>query len=466
MQEASFLKVATHRGSPRVWIEGRRAGRAGFVPNATYEISKNRNGVVLRLSDSGRVVCQKNKKGRVIPIIDLHGDKVLSEMRGAEVVKVVYREREIVISRVASQERTIQRLKRLRQKLANSQPLDVGGIAAGAGVLTHTAHEGFEEAGISVKVKFHNEIRADLCDVAMNNNGALDSETVILNMPIQELAFDDAVLEEIGSVDILELGLPCSGASRSGASKLGLSMAEEHPNVGHLVVGALALVAKLNPVCCVFENVPAYQKTASAILIRQQLKDMGYSIHERLLYGPDFGSLEKRNRWCLVAMTSGIDFNIESIPTRPQAVSQIGELFDPPHLVEDRWSAMHGLKAKQARDVMAGKGFRMQVYSGSESHINTLTKGIAKNRSTDPKIQHPLNPELLRVPTAREHARYKGILVDLIDSIPETMAHELLGQSITTGPFRALFKHIGDSLLAWGGELYSSSGQLNLKFAA
>lgn len=185
-----------------------------------------------------------------------------------------------------------------------------------------------------------------------------------------------------------------------------------------------------------------------------------------MLSGPDFGSVEKRKRWCLVAMTRGIDFDIEAVrPIIHQRVP-IGTMFDAPELVEDRWSEMKGLKDKQMRDIEAGKGFRMQVYNGDEMSINTLTKGMTRNRSTDPKIAHPTNPDLLRIPTAREHARFKGIPAGLIEGLSETTAHELLGQSIVTAPFVALFKHIGESIRAWSGEITNTAGQLSLKLAA
>lgn len=466
MIATSILKVSTHRGAPRVWIEGRSAQRAGFEPSSTYQIQKRKDCVILNLDDTGRTVSKKSRRGRVIPIIDLNGSDTLSPVAGAEVVKVVFHENRIVISKVASHQRMIERLKRLKQKLQTGEALSTGGIAAGAGVLTYASHEGLTSSGLNVRVKLHNEMREDLSEVAIEQNSAMDEDTMVLNMPLQELAFDDETLAEVGPVDILELCLPCSGASSSGASKLGLSMAEQHPDVGHLVVGALALIAKLNPICCVFENVPNYQKTASAVLIRQQLRDLGYETQERLLSGPDFGSVEKRKRWCLVAMTRGIDFDIEAVRPIVHQRVPIGTMFDAPDLVEDRWSEMKGLKAKQMRDIEAGKGFRMQVYNGDELSINTLTKGMTRNRSTDPKIAHPTNPDLLRIPTAREHARFKGIPAGLIEGLSETTAHELLGQSIVTAPFVALFKHIGESIRAWSGEITNTAGQLSLKLAA
>ncbi|UDM18879.1 hypothetical protein [Vogesella sp. XCS3] len=73
---------------------------------------------------------------------------------------------------------------------------------------------------------------------------------------------------------------------------------------------------------------------------------------------------------------------------------------------------------------------------------------MQKNRSTDPKIAHPTNPDLLRIPTAREHCLIKGISPSLIEGLSETTAHELLGQSIIYNPFVSVGERIAESIMA------------------
>lgn len=80
----------------------------------------------------------------------------------------------------------------------------------------------------------------------------------------------------------------------------------------------------------------------------------------------------------------------------------------------------------------------------------TITKGYAKVRSTDPKLQHPGNPDLLRQFTPTEHARIKGIPERLVSGLSPTLAHELLGRSICYEPFRAVGRLIGSALKACG----------------
>jgi DNA (cytosine-5)-methyltransferase 1 len=450
LNTAKLLSIKEHRGAPRLWIEGNAPLKSGFEPGRHYCVERKGNTLVLSLNETGvRKVSKKTSTKGDIPVLDLNSVKDLELFKNQKVVRVVFGPGCVVISATASEKRRQTRLERVRNKLLKNEPLACGGICAGGGVLSHAIHAGFKQAGVAARTAFHNEIRDELAEHAQTVNDALDADTQMLVMPLQELAFDDEVTRRVGEVDIIELGLPCSGASVAGRSKLSLGIPEEHPDVGHLVVGALALLAKLNPAVAIFENVVPYAKSASAVLIRQQLRDMGYDCHEREFFGPDWGALEARRRWCLVAVTRGIDFDLEALTPAPFVPQTIGDILDPLETVEDRWSEMTGLKAKQERDIAAGKGFRMQIVGPDQTTCPTLTKGITKNRSTDPKFPHPTNPDLLRIPTAREHARCKGVPERLIDSLAQTTAHELLGQGIVYQPFLQLGAYVANTLKAW-----------------
>src|SRR3546814_1472524 len=91
----------------------------------------------------------------------------------------------------------------------------------------------------------------------------------------------------------------------------------------------------------------------------------------------------------------------------------------------------------------------MQIFQPDSTKIATLTRGYAKIRSTDPILQHPTDPTLLRQITPVEHARIKGVPEKMIEGLGITIAHQMLGQSILAKPFRALADHIGNALVAW-----------------
>jgi DNA (cytosine-5)-methyltransferase 1 len=80
----------------------------------------------------------------------------------------------------------------------------------------------------------------------------------------------------------------------------------------------------------------------------------------------------------------------------------------------------------------------MQIVTPFDAKCPTITKGYAKVRSTDPKLQHPSDPDLLRQFSVVEHARIKGVPEGLVAGLSSTVAHEVLGQSICYEPFRAV----------------------------
>ena len=148
----------------------------------------------------------------------------------------------------------------------------------------------------------------------------------------------------------------------------------------------------------------------------------------------------------MVACTEGVEFDFARLQRPEKHERRIGEILDPVAEDAPNWSRMDGLKAKQERDKDAGKGFAMQIVTAFDTKCPTITKGYAKFRSTDPKLQHPSNPDLLRQFTPMEHARIKGIPDHLVKGLPMTLAHELLGQSICYDPFKAVAKLIGQAI--------------------
>lgn len=90
----------------------------------------------------------------------------------------------------------------------------------------------------------------------------------------------------------------------------------------------------------------------------------------------------------------------------------------------------------------------MQIVSADSRSCPVITKGFSKRRSTDPKLAHPSNPDLLRQFTVVEHARIKGVPESLVEGLGVTLGHELLGQSVCYGPFRAVGKLLANVLLS------------------
>jgi DNA (cytosine-5)-methyltransferase 1 len=437
-------KIGQNKGTPRVWLEGRQPEQSGFLPGQKYEITKTDSSITLALSANGsRVVSKKAKGDRLVPVLDIHSKELLSIFEGCECVRVIFSQDQIVLMPVASDAARLERKNRLAAKLESGEPLSVGSVCHGGGILAHAVHSGLEASGVASRLAFALEMREELIDHAAEANDAWDKDTIAIAAPLQEVAYDLSV--ELPKVEILDMALPCSGASKSGKSKLGLTMAEQHPHVGFLIAPALALLARVNPAVVIIENVPEYQTTASAEILRGQLNAMGYRINEMVLSSDEFGAMEKRVRWCMVATTEGIDFDFNSLERKPSA-QKLGDMLDKVALDDSRWSEMAGLKAKEVRDMEAGKGFKMQIVNENSTKVGTIGKGYAKNRSTEPKVQHPVKKELLRLLTPAEHARIKTIPAHLVANLSNTIAHEILGQSVIHNVFATVAASVGAAI--------------------
>lgn len=445
-------KVGNNRGAPRVWLEGLQTARAGFMPGARYDVEVQGQTVVLSLSpDGSRVVSSKQVGERANPVIDLNSRELLAVFDGMASIRVAVKNGEIYLVPLASELKKQERFKRLREKLERGEPLAAGSLAHGGGILAHAVHTGLQNAGIETELKFANEIRSELLDHAAIHNDAWNDKTMPIAAPVQEFAFDERGIANLPKLEVLEMGLPCSGHSVAGLAKRGHGIPEAHPEVGHLVVSALIIINKTNPACILFENVPGYEGSASAAILRNQLRDLGYQTEERILNGKEWGAIENRDRWCMVAVSEGIEFKFDQLMPPKSVPRQLGDILEPVALDDPMWSPMEGLKAKQERDIADGKGFRMQTYDATAESIGTIGKGYMKNRSTEPKVVHPENPELLRLLTPGEHAAAKSIPGHLVDGLSSTVAHEVLGQSIVYSPFRDVAHHMGNAINRFAG---------------
>lgn len=452
----SIRAIGSNRGAPRIWLEGRVPASAGFAPHTNYRIQVQAESkrIILRLDPNGdRKVSQKETGGKTAPVIDINSKALLSIFDGLDRIRVWAIEGGLCIEPIATDVRIAQRLARLREKMTNDQPLSVGSISHGGGVLSKAIHDGIASAGVASRLVFANDIRDDLLTQASEYNSSWDKQTIMLHAPMQELAFDHSFMATLPQCDVLEGGIPCSGASLASRGKLGTNCAEAHPEVGHLVVAFLAIIARLNPAVILLENVPLWQHSSSMWLLRHQLRDLGYVVHERLVHSRDWNCLEDRTRLAVTAVTVGMEFDYADLIPPPAETVKVGSILEDIAKDDPAWSSMQYLKDKEVRDTEAGKGFKMHIVNSESSKVSTLGAGYTKNRSTETKVQHPDNPDLLRLFTPFEHSRIKGIDPALTTGLMKTTAHELLGQSIIPKPFVAIGNLIAKSIKSFCNDL-------------
>ena len=466
MQTYIITKISEQRGTPRLWLEGSRLESAGFSPACRYsvQIDAEAKRLTLQVAEQGeRLVSRKERAGKVLPIIDICNSGMLGMFSGMERLRVVFMAGVLHILPLASEARRQDRVNRLKEKLASGEPLAVGSVSSGVGVLSLAVHDGLKDAGVSSRLAMACDIEQDYLTQASENNPAWNASTVMISAPMQELAFDTWAVSRLPALDFLECGTPCTAHSNAGRAKKGLTLPEDDVNVGHLVASLLAIVAATNPACLLVECVPGYMTSASFAILRNQLREWGYSVQAQVLSGKEFNVIENRERMALVAVTEGIEFDFSAVARPEPAALRLGDYLDPVAPDSPVWSEMAYLKEKELRDKAAGKCFAMQIFDEDSTYISTIGRGYAKVRSTEPKLRHPTNPALLRQLSPEEHCRVKHNDPVLIRGMCATRAHEVMGQSVLSVVFRAVVKALACSVLAWFASL-ACSPDINEEF--
>lgn len=448
---AALRKLGSNRGAPRLYLDNPVQEQAGFVPGVTYTVERyeDRNAIRIRVADGGtRAVSKKERGGRTIPIIDLNSIRDLGIFDGLETVRVLIGAGEIWVMPQAKEIRKRARERRLKEELAQGF-ISKGSIAHGAGIMNNALHEGFKSAGIETRLRWAVEYEDDSLEQASMDTGAWREDTVGIGLPMQDVAFaDDYVRSHMRPVSCLSAGVPCTAASTAGRAKKRLASPEDDAKAGHLVMALMALLARANPALVLVENVVPYFSSASAAMLRTQLRELGYEVQELTIEGADY-AIEARVRKVLVAISEGVAFDVQQLIAPPRVEQTVGEILEPIEADAKCWSEMTYLVEKEKRDIAAGKGFRMAVASLDDTRIGTLGTGYGRNRSTEAKIPHPHREGLYRLMTPLEHARAKGIPARLIDGVSSaTRAHAMLGQSVVWPAFRHLGEFLGSCLLA------------------
>ena len=442
-------RLGLHRGAPRLYLDSLALRRAGFEPGLLIRIHADtaQARVVIELDPDGHRRVSRKQRGSVeMPVIDLNSQADLAAVVAWGTVRVVLLSGCIHILPMASALRSHARAERLFERLAAGHPARCASIAFGTGITSWALHKGLEAAGVSSCLRLANEVDEALLDHSSQAHPLINADTTLVNAPMQDAVMDTWLLRGLGTVDVLEAGIPCSGASRAGVSKRGLNRMEDHPLVGHLVAAVIQWIAALQPAVFLAENVPDYQHTASAAILRAWLRDAGYLVQEFVLDASDFGSLEARRRWFLVAHPPQVPLPQPPQPVPMDAVACLGEVLDEVPLEDACWRSVAYLKTKALRDADKGSGFAMQWLTPQSQSVPTLRKGYHKGGSTDPRLRHPHQEQLSRLLTPTEHARIKGIPAALLKGLSATAAHQACGQSVDTRVVQAIGRWLGQGL--------------------
>lgn len=433
-----YPKLGENKGRKRLWLEGRKLERAGIAPGMRYAIVWDRESRTVTLdftaSETDRKVSKRSRNGREMPIIDIVGSD-LEEALGAGLqrAKVTIESSRIVVEVHPDDEAARERLDRLISRVRNGEPLQTGSLAHGGGILDHAIHTGLKDEGIEAKLAFAVEIEDQVIEAAARNNPIWDEDTLLVQGGMQEV-----VTEDLPQVDILVAGIPCTGASKAGKAKNHNKETEHHEKAGALFVSFLQIVQKTNPGIVVLENVTDYAHSVSAHVIRTTLETWGYNVHETIMDGNQMGAIEDRRRLCMVGISPQISLALEKlIPVRAKE-EKLSEILEDIGPDSPLWRPYAHLSAKMLRDIEKGNNFKLNIVTPEAEKIGALGAGYYKIRPTEAKIAHPTDPKLIRQLTPAEHAAAKTVPPELVKDLTWTLAHSILGNSVTHAAWQSL----------------------------
>jgi DNA (cytosine-5)-methyltransferase 1 len=458
---ASLLnrKLKEHRNSPRIYID--EAALFDFAPSLKrtqsaeksllkYNRVWNDDSLVLELDHKGEyTLSTKIKDGVLVPVLDINNKKLGELFDHNQELRIAIKSGRLTIKAHASETDIESRENDIISLLNKNGTLQVGSLFHGGGFLDVSMHNGFSNAGVKTTTSFAVEMEARYLNASRNNNKKIFN-------PKTFFVYSDVALVNYNNMpkcSLLLAGLPCTGASNAGKAKNKLEFAESHNSAGACFFSFLNAVKSSNPAVVVIENVKQYLGTASYVIIKSVLGQLGYNLQSVVLNGADYGSFEKRERMVCIAISKGLGTEItfekilQSIEgMKNNKTTKLKELLDDLPLDDSAWKEVTYLKAKAISDRAAGKGFEMQFLTEESTSCGVIGAGYQKARSTEPRLLHPTNPDLSRLLTPQEHARIKTHDSNIIEGLPATHAHAILGNGVIGKVFEAVGYSLASTL--------------------
>lgn len=450
-------------GNRRVYIQNHDdLNSINFYPHSRFTVKETAKEIVLTLDETGERKVYESKKGD--SIVEL-SDRKISRFIGdcARYVTVKLVANQIRISRHHSEQQKAKRERNFLKSIKNKR-ITTASLYSGVGYLSYCMHEGLKKAGFTPQIKFANEIDA----IAANINA--------IN-PIWQSATKDAVLlvDDIQTLDIsllptyvdhLEIALPCTGQSKlTPVSKRDIL----HPVTGKLFIRTLEAIAKINPATLTIECTSQLLNSITFLCIKDFLNKFGYSFQTTTLKGVDFGDFEVRERFCLFAVSKGLESKFPNIDDIRKYHYENKRTFkDIKDDISDDSPLWKEFNHVKKRDSMHNVGYRNVLVSDGDRTMPAIVASYSAPKAGAPFCPHPYNSNLQRQLTVNEHNKVRGFPQVLSNAILRlskgllagqtrtnvTAAHKLAGNSVSPGPWKALMFHMFSGFLEKNGSGY------------
>lgn len=443
----SYHKVGETSKGHRVWIENLMLERNGFIAGAKYlrTIERDQRVITLKLvnhdEEKSGVVCTVSKASSGTPIIDLCNKTITTVFGDHDRVLVEYRQGTLIISLHHVCKLSDERVTRFREHLA-SGCLDEGTFCVGIGMSTLGIHEGFEKHGIKINTKWVLDRDAKCLGAAMRNNPVITPSTGIVCGKMEEIE-----PHRLSPVDIFQFSMSCRVYSKGSRAKQKRAVAEDHADAAG-VYGIYKVLEPVNAAIIISENVVEAKDSATYLILKAVLNELGYKVHEFVLDSDQSGSFEHRPRYWFVAIDKNLPEIVpEAIPRYARQFETFAELVNAAPSNDHEWRHVTEARhEKIVRDRSKGNGFSNQEMLYPDSKKSPVIRAAySKNGSTDVRVAG--SDENYRMLTPYEHCLMKQAPFSLIEGLPKTVAHYFLGQGVDLGQSIGLAELICMSML-------------------
>lgn len=416
---------ATYNGE-RLYLDKTELIEAGFLPGVRFSTRTDDSLIELSISETGsNRVSQKQRKDKVIPIIDKAGFDIREALADCKHIIVTIHSGRVTIKGVKS---TADQLKKelASNKSDKRTELTTISFCAGTGVSSSAlVAAGFKEvAAVEYNPKEGRESK--FSDIYMKNH----SDTIMFNLPMQHLKAND-----LPPADVWVATLDCSDYSKaSNGSKKTFGTI-------HLFMHLMRLYwerdEKDRPLALLLENVSEFEKVAGTSLELCLLEE-GFNVQMAKLNSLDFGSRTKRERFFMVAtIFEGFTFP-EGEGRATDSIHDSGVL-----RVEDlKWVTAedHGtLKyflERQAKGITHNH-FMTLFDITKNSSIGTITKSHHKIQPEN-WIKNPYNPELYAYLNGEQVKALHGLDPGFYAGDSNKLIVESIGQSVCFKTFKSI----------------------------
>lgn len=258
---------------------------------------------------------------------------------------------------------------------------------------------------------------------------------------------------DIPDHDILVAGFPCQPFSIAGVSKknaLGREHGFKDLTQGTLFFDIVRILEKKKPAAFLLENVKnlvSHDKGKTFKIIKETLKELGYSIHFKVLDGKHFVP-QHRERILIVGFRTDVfggkeKFEFPKLPEPTKTIKDILES-DPDSkytLSDHLWKYLQGYAAKHKAK---GNGFGFGLVD-----LNGISRTMSARYYKDgAEILIPQKGENPRRLTPNECARLQGFPDEFSILVSDTAAYKQFGNSVVVPLIQAVAKNIVKELLA------------------